>query len=66
MLNNYFKPSATRPTAYSPYYANKPVSEHAIKANNSHKYRKYKLIILLIAKVQKRMFKDVWEQLWEH
>ena len=57
MLNNYFKPSVTRPTTYSPYFANKQVPESALKANSHHKYRKYKLIILLLLKTYKRLLR---------
>lgn len=55
MLNNIFKPTVSRPSTYSPYYANKQVSENAIKANTQHKYRRYRLLIIILQKALKRV-----------
>lgn len=66
MLKDIFKPTTTRSTSYSPYFANKQISENALKVNNQHKYRKYKLITLLLAKSLKRALTGAWKQLWEH
>lgn len=64
MLNNYFKPSVTRPTTYSPYFTHKPASDKAIKPINQQKNRKYKLFIILIAKAVRRQLRNSWEQMW--
>lgn len=64
MLNNIFKPPPPRTTSYSPYFTNKQISEHAIKANNQHKYKKYKLLILLLFKSLRRVLSDTWDDMW--
>ena len=54
MINTFLKTNVNRNSTYSPYFVNRPVPESALKANHQHKYRKYKLIILLIVKAAHR------------
>jgi hypothetical protein len=60
MLNNIFKPTVPRSTSYSPYFANKQISDNALKANNQHKYKKYKLLVLLLTKAVRRALSNSW------
>ena len=62
-MNNFFKNNVNRNTTYSPYFVNRPIPENAVKVNHQHKYRKYKLIILLIVKASLRQLKGTWERI---
>ena len=64
MINSYFKSTTASRNTYSPYFANRAVSDNAIKANNQHKNRKYKLIIILLTKATHRELRLNWNQLW--
>ena len=58
MLNSFFKNNVNRNTTYTPYFVNRPVPENAVRTNNQHKYRKYKLFILFIIKASHRQMRE--------
>lgn len=63
MLNSFFKNNVNRNTTYSPYFVNRQVPDSAIKANDRHKYRKYKLFILFIIKASHRQMRDTFQRI---
>jgi len=63
MLNTFLKSNVNRNTTYSPYFVNRPVPENAIKLNHQHKFRKYKLFILIIIKAAQREIRDSWQKI---
>lgn len=62
MLNNPYKPSITRNSTYSPYFVNKPVPEH-YKGTYNSKYKKYRLLTIIIVRAAQRQIKDCWEKI---
>jgi len=66
MINSYFKSTVVRPissqTSIS-QVSNYTPTKYIDKSNN--KYRKYKLIIVLLARASHRVMKSHWDVLWQ-
>ena len=63
MMNNFFKNNVNRNSSYSPYFVNRQAPENTVKAAHQPKYRKYKLIILLLIKASQRELRSSWERI---
>lgn len=63
MINSFFKNNVNRNTTYTPYFVNRPPPENTYKVNNQHKYRKYKLIIIILLKATYRQMKDCMDKI---
>jgi hypothetical protein len=62
MLNNLYKPSVVRNTTYSPYFVNKPIPEN-YKNTYNPKYKKYRLLTIIIFRAAQRQIKESWEKI---
>lgn len=63
MINSYFRTSAVRPPSTQSYISNYPSSKTLDKSNS--KYRKYRLLIILLSRATNRALKEYWESLWQ-
>jgi hypothetical protein len=66
MINSYFRSNIVRPISSQTNMSNVPTytpTKYTEKGNN--KYRKYKLIIVLLARASHRVMKSYWNVLWQ-
>lgn len=59
MINNYFRPSVTRPTIQITY--NQQSHSPYLKPYGAQKYRKYKLLVSLIVKAAQRHLSESFQ-----
>lgn len=66
MINSYFRSTAVRPSSSQTQFSN--VSSYGLSKymdRYGSKYRKHKLIIILLARASHRVLKSYWDVLWE-
>lgn len=63
MIHSFFKntQASNRSTTYSPYFVQRQPQEQLPKNSHSLKYRRHKLILLLLAKATARQLKEAWQ-----
>lgn len=66
MINSYFRSTVVRPTSSQTNLINgNTYTPTKYIDKNNNKYRKYKLIIVLLARASHRVMKSYWDVLWQ-